>query len=137
MTILAGSHLLLTTADVPRMMRFFSETFDVVPYFENEMFGEFVLPSAFRVAFFVPVGVSARSFRADAQRDGCAHGITVTDVHATHARLVALAERFPLALSGPPKEHPWGEASFLLTDPDGNRWEIAQTPSPDGMLRNR
>jgi uncharacterized glyoxalase superfamily protein PhnB len=32
---------------------------------------------------------------------------------------------------------PWGERSFLLTDPDGNRWEITQSPSADGMLVNR
>lgn len=33
--------------------------------------------------------------------------------------------------------HPWGEKSFLLTDTDGNRWEIVQTPASDGMLVDR
>ena len=42
-----------------------------------------------------------------------------------------------IQLSGPPKEHPWGDKSFLVTDPDGNRWEIAQAPSDDGMLVDR
>lgn len=137
MTLLAGSHLTLASADVPRMTRFFSEAFEVEPHFENEMFAEFVLPSLFRLAFFVPVGASAKSFRAEADRDGSAFGVTVTDVDATYARLLGMGERFALTLSGPPKEHPWGEKSFLLTDPDGNRWEIAQSPSDDGMLRNR
>jgi uncharacterized glyoxalase superfamily protein PhnB len=44
---------------------------------------------------------------------------------------------FPITISGPPKDHPWGERSFLLTDPDGNRWEITQSPSDNGMLTER
>lgn len=135
--VLACSHLTVATDDVPRMTRFFSQAFDTPPHFENDQFSEFVLPSRFRVAFFKPVGASAKSFRATADRAGCAFGVTVTDVDATYATLAALAEPFALGLSGPPKEHPWGEKSFLLTDPDGNRWEIAQTPSADGMLVNK
>jgi hypothetical protein len=30
-----------------------------------------------------------------------------------------------------------GKKSFLLTDRDGNRWEVAQSPAPDGMLTDR
>jgi len=135
--LLACSHLIVATDDVPRMTSFFGEAFEVAPYFENEMFAEFVLPSRFRIAFFKPVGVSARRFRASAERDGSAFGVTVSDVDATYQALLAMADRFPLELSGPPKEHPWGEKSFLLTDPDGNRWEIARAPAPDGMLTNR
>jgi uncharacterized glyoxalase superfamily protein PhnB len=133
-SVLACSHVVLASADVPRMVRFFGEVFDVAPHFENDMFAEFVLPSKFRVAFFKPVGASARVFRAAADRDGCALGVTVADVDGVHRHLAAMADRFPLAVSGPPKDHPWGERSFLLTDPDGNRWEIAQSPSADGML---
>jgi hypothetical protein len=137
MSLLAGSHLVLATSDVPRITRFFAEAFELPPYFENEMFSEFVLASGYRIAFFVPVGASARSFRAEAERDGCSHGVTVADVDHVHRRLLLLSERFDMKLSGPPKDHPWGEKSFLLTDPDDNRWEITQTPSADGMLRNR
>ena len=137
MTLLASSHLVLATADVPRITRFFATAFDLSPHFENEMFAELVLPSRFRIAFFKPVGASAKSFRAEAERDGLAVGLTVTDVEAVHARLLEMRERFPMTLSGPPKDHPWGERSFLLTDPDGNRWEVTQSPSPDGMLTNR
>jgi len=135
--LLACSHLVVATDDVPRMTRFFARAFEVVPQFENDMFSEFVLPSKFRVAFFAPVGASAKTFRAAADRGGCAFGVTVTDVAALHQRLTMMTEEFGLRLSGPPKAHPWGETSFLLTDPDGNRWEIAQAPSPDGMLVNR
>jgi uncharacterized glyoxalase superfamily protein PhnB len=135
--MLACSHLLLASDDVPRITRFFQAAFDLQPHFENAMFAEFVLPSRFRVAFFKPVGASARTFRAAADRDGCAFGATVADVDLVHGRLTALADRFPLQLSGPPKDHPWGEKSFLLTDPDGNRWEIAQSPTADGMLTDR
>jgi uncharacterized glyoxalase superfamily protein PhnB len=135
--LLACSHLIVATDDVPRMTAFFARAFEAVPHFENDMFSEFVLPSRFRIAFFKPVGASARSFDAAGHRGGCAFGITVTDVDALHRKLTSLAAEFALQISGAPKEHPWGEKSFLLTDLDGNRWEITQTPSPDGMLVNR
>ena len=137
MTLLAVSHLVLATDDVPRITRFFEAACGAEPHFETDMFSEFVLPSRFRVAFFKPVGASAKSFHAAADRRGSAFGVTVDDVDAAYERIVALEDDFPLTLSGPPKEHPWGEKSFLLTDPDGNRWEITRAPSPDGMLRNR
>ena len=137
MMVLACSHLLVATADVPRMTAFFAEAFAARPHFENDMFSEFVLPSKFRIAFFKPVGASAQSFQAAANRSGCAFGITVSDVDGLHRKLAAMPAAQGLKLSGPPKEHPWGEKSFLLTDMDGNRWEIAETPSPDGMLTDR
>jgi catechol 2,3-dioxygenase-like lactoylglutathione lyase family enzyme len=132
--LLACSHLVIATTDVPRMTRFFSAAFGLEPHFANDLFAEFVLSSRFRVAFFVPVGKSARSFDATASRGSSAFGVTVDDVEATYETLIAMTAELPIELSGPPKEHPWGEKSFLLTDPDGNRWEIAQTPSADGML---
>jgi len=132
----ACSHVVIASADVPRITRFFASAFSVTPAFENEMFAEFVLPSKFRVAFFKPVGASARTFNAEADRRGSALGVTVADVDAAYQTISTLAG-FPIELSGPPKEHPWGEKSFLLTDPDGNRWEVAQAPSDSGMLENR
>ena len=137
MTLLAASHLVLATADVPAITRFFAEAFGVAPGFENDMFSEFVLPSKFRIAFFKPVGASAASFDADASRKGSAVGLTVADVEDTFARLEVLRDTFSHQLSGPPKDHPWGEKSFLLTDPDGNRGEITQAPSADGLLVDR
>jgi uncharacterized glyoxalase superfamily protein PhnB len=127
----------IATADVPRITRFFGQAFGLEPHFANDLFAEFVLPSRFRVAFFTPVGKSARTFRADGDRQGCAFGVTVEDVEAVHRQLETMRDTLPCTLSGPPKEHPWGERSFLLTDPDGNRWEIAQSPSADGMLVDR
>jgi uncharacterized glyoxalase superfamily protein PhnB len=135
--ILACSHLLVATADVPRMTRFFARAFGAAVHFENELFSEFVLPSRFRVAFFKPVGASSRSFGLAGDRGGCAFGITVNDIDRVHATLTAMGGEFELQLSGPPKEHPWGERSFLLIDSDGNRWEIAEAPSADGMLIDR
>jgi len=132
----ACSHVVIASADVPRITRFFASAFSVTPAFENEMFAEFVLPSKFRVAFFKPTGASARTFNAEADRRGSALGVTVADVDAAYQTISTLAG-FPIELSGPPKEHPWGEKSFLLTDPDGNRWEVAQAPSDSGMLENR
>lgn len=135
--LLACSHLLVATGDVPRMTEFFTEAFGCGPRFANDMFSDFVLPSGFRVAFFKPTGPSAKTFRADADRGGSAIGVTVRDVEECYRRLDGLAERFAIRLSGPPKAHPWGETSFLLTDPDGNRWEIAQAPSESGLLVDR
>jgi hypothetical protein len=130
----ACSHLVLASPDVPRITRFFSDAFDIAPRFANEMFAEFVLPSAFRIAFFKPAGSSAQTFDASADRRGSAIGITVEDVNRFHA---GVADRYAPYLSGPPKEHPWGERSLLLTDPDGNRWEVTQSPSTTGMLIDR
>lgn len=129
----ACSHLLLASSDVPRIAAFFSQAFGVTPQFANDMFADFVLSSRFRVAFFTPVGASADSFSTSADRGGCAVGVTVDDVDATYQVIEAMAHP-GILLSGPPKDHSWGEKSFLLTDPDGNRWEIAQSPSDDGML---
>jgi catechol 2,3-dioxygenase-like lactoylglutathione lyase family enzyme len=134
--LLACSHVLLASDDVPRITRFFERAFDLTPRFENDMFSEFVLPSKFRLAFFKPVGASARSFRAEASREGSALGLTVSDVDAFFQKVTAFGDP-AIGVSGPPKEHPWGEKSFLLTDPDGNRWEIAESPTSDGMLVDR
>lgn len=135
--LLACSHLVVASDDVPRITRFFQQAFGHSPHFENDLFAEFVLPSRFRVAFFKPVGKSAERFRVNADRATTAIGLTVDDIDATYERLVSLLESHDLELSGPPKEHPWGERSFLLIDPDGNRWEITESPSADGMLENR
>jgi uncharacterized glyoxalase superfamily protein PhnB len=135
--ILACSHLVVATEDVPRLTRFFESVFESKPYFENEMFSEFVLPNGFRVAFFKPVGASARFFSAKGERGNCAFGVTVKDVDATYARVAPILVENAASSSGPPKEHSWGQKSFLLLDPDGNRWEIAQTPTPEGMLKNQ
>jgi catechol 2,3-dioxygenase-like lactoylglutathione lyase family enzyme len=132
----ACSHVVLASADVPRITRFFAAAFGLAPAFENDMFSEFVLPSKFRIAFFKPVGASAKTFTAVADRAGGALGLTVADVDAAYRAISTLTE-YPVDLSGPPKEHPWGEKSFLLTDPDGNRWEVAESPSVNGMLENR
>ena len=135
--LMACSHVLLASDDVPGITRFFERAFGLTPRFENDMFSEFVLPSKFRLAFFMPVGLSARTFRADAGREGSALGLTVSDVDTLFQTLTSLGADAAIALSGPPKEHPWGEKSFLLTDPDGNRWEITQSPAADGMLTER
>lgn len=131
----ACSHAVLASGDVPRMTRFFQDAFDIAPVFENKEFSEFVLPSRFRIAFFVPTGPTSKSFDVSASRAGGSLGLTVDDVDTVHARIEAMRGTYPITLSGPPKDHPWGERSFLLTDPDGNRWEITQAPVGDGMLR--
>jgi catechol 2,3-dioxygenase-like lactoylglutathione lyase family enzyme len=134
----ACSHLVIATDDVARMAGFFAAFFECRPHFENPMFAEFVLPSRFRIAFFKPVGASAKFFRAASPREAISLGVTAAGIDGLHHR--AEEPRFRdlgVRTSGPPKSHPWGERSFLLIDPDGNRWEITESPSPDGMLVDR
>jgi uncharacterized glyoxalase superfamily protein PhnB/GNAT superfamily N-acetyltransferase len=133
----ACSHLVIATEQVPNMCRFFSQLFDIQPFFENDMFAEYKLPTGFRIAFFKPVGKSAKFFNASVARGSVSFGLTVRNVDAVHDKVLALSEAFPLQTAGPPKDHPWGERSFLLIDPDGNRWEITQSPSEGGMLVDR
>lgn len=135
--ILHCSHALLVSAQVPRTMRFLRELFEIEAHFENEDFGELVLPSGFRLAVFRPTGPATKFFTEAAERGAVALGVTVRDVDALWKRIEPRLEGWGARVSGPPKEHPWGEKSFLLIDPDGNRWEIAQSPTPDGYLVNR
>ncbi len=132
--MLACSHVTLASNDVPRMMRFIGELFGLTPRFENEEFGEFVLPSGFRLAVFKVVGRTRDFFTADGERGTLALGVTVVDVDEIHRRVEARREESGARTSGPPKDHPWGERSFLLIDPDGNRWEVTQSPTGGGML---
>lgn len=131
------SHVVITSSNVVRMTQFFEESFGVSAHYANEEFADFVLPGGTRIAFFKPIGKSSKFFAADSSRGTLALGITVNEVYEFYQHCLALAEKFSLTFSGPPKEHPWGEPSFLLIDPDGNRWEITQSPSKNGLLVNR
>ncbi len=129
--IRAISHVVIATDGVAKITRWFESIFSIKPHFENQMFSEFVTPSRFRIAFFKPVGESAKNFDASSSRKSSTFGVTVTDVDALYQQIY---RRNDVVLSGPPKDHPWGEKSFLLEDPDGNRWEVTQSPSENGML---
>jgi len=136
--IRACSHLVIASKDVPKMARAFAALFGVKPHYEHPEFAEFVLPSRFRLAFFRPAGTASRYFTTEGPRSQVAYGITADDVDRIYALATSEDQvRAGFQVSGPPKSHPWGEKSFLLVDPDGNRWEIAQSPSEDGMLVNR
>jgi uncharacterized glyoxalase superfamily protein PhnB len=58
----------------------------------------------------------------------------VKDVDDLYQKVLSQDQDYHLQTSGPPKDHPWGERSFLLIDPDGNRWEVTQSPTDKGML---
>jgi uncharacterized glyoxalase superfamily protein PhnB len=136
--ILACSHLVVATENVRRALRFLELLGAGPPHFENGEFGEVVLPSRFRIAFFRVVGPAKKYFATDGERHHHSLGVTVADVEKAYAVLCdAEAVALGVQVSGPPKTHPWGEKSFLAIDPDGNRWEITQSPSKDGMLVNR
>lgn len=131
--ILACSHVVIAVTDVAASTALFASLFEIAPYFESKDFAEFVLPSRHRIAFFRPVGSAAKYFQSTGERHHLSLGITVRDVEALHQKALSLG----VQVSGPPKEHPWGEKSFLLLDKDGTRWEITESPSADGMLVNR
>ena len=135
--VLTCSHALLVSDDVPRMMGFIKVLFLIGAHFENEDFGEFVFPSGFRLAVFRATGAAGKYFSPLGARGAVALGVTVKDVDAVFAELEGLKKSWTFEVSGPPKEHPWGEKSFLLIDPDGNRWEIAQSPTATGELVQR
>ena len=135
--VLTCSHALLVSEDVPRMMGFIKMLFSIAAHFENEDFGEFVFPSGFRLAVFRATGAAGKYFDPLGARGTVALGVTVKDVDLLFAELAGLRENWSFEVSGPPKEHPWGEKSFLLIDPDGNRWEIAQSPTESGKLVDR
>ncbi len=127
------SHLVIATEDVARMAKFFQDVFEIEPYFAKDEFTEFVLPGKARIAFFQVTGGTTKYFDAKSERKGLSLGVTVQDVEQAYQN----ALEAKLDVSGAPKDHPWGEKSFLVIDPDGNRWEIAATPSKDGFLPNR
>ena len=133
----ACSHTVIATNNVNSIAGFFQSVFDLTPHFANDMFCEFVLSSSFRIAFFKPVGESKKRFDASGTRKAHSLGLTVQNVKEFYEKKNELIRELGGELSGPPKEHSWGEASFLLVDPDGNRWEITQSPSKSGFLVNR
>lgn len=126
------SHLVLSTDSVAKISDFFERVFEIRPYYKNEEFTEFVLPGKARIAFFKVTGATKKYFDASSGRKAISLGVTVHDVEATYKRATDLG----LEVSGPPKDHPWGEKSFLLVDPDGNRWEVTKSPQADGFLPN-
>lgn len=135
--IKALSHLVITSANVVEISRFFSLVFEVEAHFANDEFADFVLPDKSRVAFFKPVGRASKFFDLVSEPSQVSYGVTVSDVDKFYQRLISLKGQFRFEVSGGPKDHPWGEKSFLLIDPDRNRWEITQSPSEQGHLVNR
>lgn len=134
--ILHGSHVVLAVDDVERQNRFFTGFFGLTAHYANREFCEFVLPSGFRVAFFRPIGKTKDFFATDGIPHHASFGVTTHAIDALYAK-VKDWEAEGVRASGPPKDHPWGEKSFLLIDPAGFRWEVTQSPTPDGRLVDR
>lgn len=131
------SHVVIASLNVVRITEFFAAVFGLLPKYANDEFADFVLPSGARIAFFKPTGKTSLFFEANAPRSTVAFGVTVSNVNDFYRNCLLVAEKFQLTFSGPPKDHPWGEASFLLIDSDANRWEITQSPTEDGTLAQR
>lgn len=132
------SHLVITSKHVPTMTKFMESFFGVKPHYANRQFADFVLSNGFRIAFFAAIGKTSEYFSSEGERHFMSIGVTTKSIDqlfkkSTSKEFADLGVR----TSGPPKEHPWGEKSFLLIDPDGNRWEITESPSETGMLVNR
>lgn len=129
------SHLVIATENVKNMTSFFSEIFEVKSCYENDLFSEFILESEFRVAFFKPVEANKDFFDTKSTRNSISLGVTVSDVDKTFERAKTLQEKHKFEIASKPKDHPWGFRSFLLIDPDGNRWEVTQSPTETGLLK--
>ncbi len=134
----ACSHLVVTSKNVSKMTRFMESFFGVKAHYANRQFADFVLPNGFRIAFFAAIGKTVDYFSAEGERHFMSIGVTTRNLDQLYGK-TQLSEFIDMGIrvSGPPKEHPWGERSFLLIDPDGNRWEITESPSDSGMLVNR
>ena len=59
--------------------------------------------------------------------------LLVEDVHAWWAQVqrAGLVEKYAITVS-PPAEQPWGMVDFVLMDPSGVTWRIAQNIPPLG-----
>lgn len=136
--IAACSHLVITSKNVPKMTKFMESFFGVKSHYANRQFADFVLPNGFRIAFFAAIGKTVDYFSADGERHFLSIGVTTKNLdHLFEKTQSPDFIKTGIRVSGPPKEHPWGERSFLMIDPDGNRWEITESPSDSGMLVNR
>jgi uncharacterized glyoxalase superfamily protein PhnB len=136
--IAACSHLVVTSKNVSLMTKFMESYFGIKAHYANRQFADFVLLNGFRIAFFAAIGKTVEYFSANGERHFMSIGVTTKNLDDLFAK-TQLQEftEMGVRVSGPPKEHPWGERSFLLIDPDGNRWEITESPSDSGMLVNR
>lgn len=128
------SHLVIATDDVKKMSDFFAQIFEVTSCYENELFSEFILESEFRIAFFKPVEANKKFFDTSSSRRSISLGVTVENVDKTFER-VKLLKELDIEIGSEPKDHIWGFRSFVLLDPDKNRWEITQSPTKSGMLK--
>ena len=117
------------------MTDFFSEVFEVSACYANDLFSEFILESEFRIAFFKPLGINKQFFDTTSTRSSISLGVTVKDVNKTFAWVKSLSKKHDLEIGSEPKDHPWGFRSFVLIDSDKNRWEITQSPTKSGMLK--
>jgi ribosomal-protein-alanine N-acetyltransferase len=136
--IAAHSHMVVTSKKVSTMTTFVQSFFEIKPYYSNRQFAEFILPHGFRLAFFAAIGKTVDYFSAEGERHFSSFGVTTRCIDFLYQK-TQRPEFIDMGVkvSGPPKEHPWGEKSFLMIDPDGNRWEITESPSASGMLVNR
>ncbi len=129
------SHLVIATDDVKKLSDFFCDVFEVKSCYENDLFSEFILESEFRIAFFKPIEANKQFFDTLSSRKSISLGVTVEDVDKTFEKVKILSKKHDLEIGSEPKDHPWGFRSFVLIDPDKNRWEVTQSPTKTGMLK--
>lgn len=135
--IKALSHLVITSEDVKAITHYFSLLFNTKPHFANDDFSDFVLSDNSRIAFFRPTGKAKKFFNNVDTPSNVSYGVTVDNVDMFYQHALKLCDNFDHEFSGEPKDHPWGEKSFLIIDIQGNRWEITQSPSASGKLINK
>lgn len=114
--------LVWTAADrFPAMARFYRDTLGLTPRSDKPDFINFDWRGV-----RLSVGVHARVDGPSREPLRVMLNLTVADIQAAHARLVAAGVLFSRA----PEREEWGGWVATFTDPDGNTLQLMQLPAP-------
>ena len=116
---LAGVLVWTEAARYPAMRDFYVDTLGLTPRSDRERFVNFDWGEQ-RLTVSVHAEVSGPN--EDPLR--LMLNLTVSDIHATAARLAANGVEF----SRPPEQEPWGGWIATFADPDGNTIQLLQAP---------
>lgn len=109
--------VIVSTDDLPRLVRFYRDTLGLATYHERERVVNFQW-GELRLTLTRHDQVNGRS--RDPLREMINFG--VRDIHAAHRRLRAAGVEF----LRPPQQEPWGGWIATFSDPDGNTLQLIQ-----------
>lgn len=106
----------LLTQDVPRLAAFYRSLLGL-PARESNLVHDTILPQE-------PMLTVYNDGQARQSGQSITLAFTMEDIHAVHARLLALGAD----VLEPPTQRPWGAINMSLRDPDGNIIYLRQLP---------